>query len=501
MNNQYDVIVIGAGIGGLTAAAILAKNGKRVLVLEKNSTPGGYMVCFQKGKFKFDASLHLINGCNKNGPTYKILEKCGVTDKIQFLKPHYLYRSIFPDFDMRIPQSEPREYIAILTRCFPLECKGIKKLFKRMSFVTHNKQKLIYSKISSLLKMTLSSINYRVTSISKHETYQSLINNFLKDPRLKAAISQLWSYFGLPPSKLPISCFKDSYSFYRDGGYYPKGGSQAFLNTLQNTIKHYGGEIILNCEVREILINRNLAKGVKTNKGIEFIATDFISNIDARNTFLKLISSDYYPESFREKISQIEPSVSALQIYLGLNVDLREREIFDYEIFVNPNYDLEKQFKACIDNNIIEVPFIITIYSNLDDSVTKKGKTTMSIVMASGYDFWKNLPEDQYKNKKLEVANQLIKRAEQIIPNLSAYIEEMEVATPITMERYTGNYKGAIYGWSNIESQSGIKRLGFKNPYIKNIYLASAWTQSGGGVCGTMRAGERAAEEILGNKH
>jgi len=103
---MYDAIIIGSGLGGLSCGAYLAKNGWKVLVLEKHSLPGGYATSFKRGGFTFDAALHMINGVGKGQNTYKFLEWCGVGDKIEFLKLKYFMRFIFQDLDIRLPSGD-----------------------------------------------------------------------------------------------------------------------------------------------------------------------------------------------------------------------------------------------------------------------------------------------------------------------------------------------------------------------------------------------------------
>lgn len=496
MSKRYDCIIIGAGIGGLTAASILARNGKKVLVLEKNPKVGGYAVNFRRGDFNFDASLHMINGCNEGQPTYNILKKCGVTDKIKILAHPYISRTIFPDYDFRVPQANMAEYVNTLSQYFPEERKGIQRFFEEMRKVFIEVNIFIYSKVPFPVEIFYFPLKYPKLCKYVFLTFTSSMNKFLKNKKLKAMVFQFWMFAGTHPNKTSACfCLYPIYDYLNNGANYIKEGSQALSNAFLDVIIENGGEVLLNTEAEKIILEDRTVKGVATQKG-DYFSEVIISGMDAHKTFFELIGEGHIRRRFLIKLKKLEPATSFFVVYLGLKVDLRGKGISDYEIFYNSSYDLEEQFNASVNNDMEKTSLMLTVHSNIDRDSVPRGKSSMSISTLSGYGYWSNLNKNEYKEAKQRLANILIKRAEKVVPNLSDYIETIEIATPITMEEYTNNYKGSVLGFSQSVFQSGIWRLSQKTP-IKNLYLANAWTWLGGGISCTMYSGERVAEEIL----
>jgi len=181
---------------------------------------------------------------------------------------------------------------------------------------------------------------------------------------------------------------------------------------------------------------------------------------------------------------------------LGLNTNPRDFGVRDYTVFLNQGYDLNVQYKACLENDMNKIPIEISFHNLLEGNENSSRGYTMNIATVVGFDFWESFSRNEYIEKKKEMADILIKRAEAVFPNLTSYIERIEIATPRTIVKFTENYKGAIYGWSQIISQTGRKRMKQETP-IENFYLSSAWTEPAGGVTGVMQSGVMVASKIL----
>lgn len=501
MSEKYDVIIIGAGIGGLTAGAILSRNGKKVLVLEKNPVPGGYAVNFKRKGFTFEASLHLINGGSCGAAQY-ILKKCGIDSKIEFLKPRFLYRSIFPDFDIQIPQCNLSEFIEILSNKFPREKQNIYKLVKSIKDLALEVQQLRESIISEN-ESTYLPLEYKASSYYLHKSWGEITDIFLDSKELKGIFSQLWPFFGVPPKTLSAYYFAASlFDYIINGGYYLSRGSGSLSLALSDIIKTNSGKILFNAKVDKILLHNKQATGVKITSGEHFSGDTVISNIDLINTFSNLLSQEDVPMKFLKDIKEMKHSISAFEVHLGLNIDLNKRDDFDsdFEVFLNPSYDFDGQYSAALKNDMNNAPLALTFYSNIDKNLAPPQKSYISITALAGYDFWANCSEKEYKVNKENLADILIKRVESVVPGLSNLIELRDIATPLTMARYTGNYKGSVFGWEQNVAQSGINRTNNFTP-INKFYLVGAWTRPGAGIIGVMQSGERVAEQIMSRKN
>ncbi|MFC1576388.1 phytoene desaturase family protein [Candidatus Omnitrophota bacterium] len=489
MRSKYDIVVIGAGIGGLVSAAILAESGKKVLVIEKEPKPGGYLTEFRNEHFVFDVSLHLLNACSEGHFAYNILKECGITDEIKFLKPRFLYRSIFPDHDLKIPQSDLEGYKRLLIEHFPQEKRGIN------SFVNETSQ--IFEQINTHRSFT--SIMPAILPYLKNNC-ETAVSKYITDEKLKAIICQLWIYFGLPPSVLRAIDFCYPWIDYlKNGGYYVEKGSYAIVKALVKQIKKRGGDFLFNKSVDRVIVKDGLCCKVGFGKD-DISCNAVISNADLTKTVFGLVGSDAFRPENIKKLKAIEPSISAFEIFLGLDTDLKEKYRDDYEIFVNSDYDIEGQYQACLENKAKKAPFVITINSNVNRFSAPEGKSVITIIMLAGYKYWVSKSRNEYQDKKQQIANILIDRAVKVIPEMSGNIHTKVISTPITFKRYTYNSGGAIYGYAKTNHGRTIETRPNELGDVKNLYFASAWAKQGSGVTKVLRSADHVSKKILNNK-
>jgi len=501
---QFDAVIIGSGLGGLSCAAALARQGFKALVLEQHDKPGGYATSFKRpGGFEFDVSLHSTTVGERNG-LHNLIPGFPEITEVEFVPHPSLYRAIFPDHEIRVPNRNLPGYIDQLTKAFPDEKEGINALFDEMKQLTEELSRLMSG--AGNVDMSRFPIDFPHVVRFSGSTWGQIVDEKIKNPKLKGIISALWAYYGLPPSKLASIYYAfPTYGYLAAGGFYPKGRSQTISNALVSFIEARGGKVLLGSRVEKILVKDETAYGVRTADQKEYTGRVVVSNANAYDTFHSLLERDDHLKDYLARMDGFSASLSSFLIYLGLKRDLvHELKLTDAEVFYYSTYDMEAAYQASLNADLSNPGFGLMLYDILYPGYSPKGKNTISLITLQGYDHWKPYEaaywsgnKKEYRAEKERMADLLIRQAEKtILPGLSQAIEVKEIGTPLTNVRYTRNYRGAIYGWDQTLENSNPRRLPHTTP-IKNLYLAGAWTSPGGGYGGVIGSGLECFGEIM----
>ncbi len=458
---RYDAVVIGAGIGGLVCSAFLSKNGRKVLLVEQHFQPGGYCTAFKRKGFIFDAAVHHIGGCGRYSIVGRCLKELGM--EVEFFKLDPMDSLVFPDFSIDIP-AEIEDYISLLGRRYPSEKERVEEFFK------------------DFVKLYWAIINEATDSptLNKYKgiTYQEMLDNYFEDKELKRTLAGQWGYLGTPPEE--VSCIgmcQMLVNYLRDGAYYPRGGTQNFANGLVRNFTESGGETLLSATAEEILLEGSKAVGVKMEGGGEVLANTVVSNVDARQTFSRLIKEEL-SRPYSDRLKNMKESPSYFLLYLGLDPEI-DLKGFRRGFYHGPN----NQWKY------ISAPTMV------DGTLAPAGKQILNVV-ATIEESYEEVSD--WKALKDRLTQENIEYLDGLIPQLKKHIEVVEAATPRTLERYTLNSKGAAYGWAVTPEQMGSGRLDHRTP-VENLFLVGHWTNPGPGICAVVSSGWRVANLILRN--
>jgi len=502
MDKEHDVIVIGAGIAGLVAGNALIDAGKKVLIVERNSYPGGCASSFDRGGVRFDAAVHWISQAGEGGIVRQILTEFGLVDRVTFKKLPRPPRIMSEHYDLA-PGFGKESLVEEFSGKFPAEKAAIIKFWDEVEQTQEQLWRLIKEgpcREAALDKLLFNiSFPLKFGKIAKYHKKKAsdVIRGFFSDKEL-CSILEVMGIF--PDISFVHYAWFNSVALDGDA-YYPAGGIQSVPDALAERFVGKGGSIRYRAQANKVVVEKGRATGVELKDGGVLKAGRVISAGDAINTFLNMVGEDSLPKGFVAGLKGWKQSESFFYVYLLVNMDLYKMG-FDGSPIWYLRSDLDKRTFPMLGGDALG----IGMPSILDPSLAPPGKgivilgITASCTHMAGCAVKDAEGEDgrkMYKTVKEKIAQYLIDLADEAVPGLKENIVTKVVATPHTFERYTMNHKGASSGWSMAADAQ--HKLGIKTP-VKGLYLAGHWTMNPGGVPAAFVSGKMAAEECLKGK-
>jgi prolycopene isomerase len=491
---QYDVVVIGAGNGGLTAAAKLAQEGLNVLLLERHNIPGGAATSFCRGRFEFEVALHQLSGLGtpeKPGLLRMQLDKLGVMEDLEFVEISDLYHVATPDgFNITL-KTDRDETIAILKEKFTHEKDAIQNYFDLMAGYANDM-------IGALIFRDPQPSREKYPKLYKYalRNAKDILDDYFSDPLLKAVLSVYWGYIGVPPTRLAFAYLSMVLFQYMEfKPYHVKGGSQAISNAILNKFISNGGTARFSCGAKKIMVQNGQIKGVITDDGDEISADYVVSNISPIATYNHLMDPEHIPHDTVVEMKSRNLSASAFTLFIGFDCEPEQLGINESTNFLMTSTNISDGLLDRMQRlDIADELMVLSCYDVTDPDFSPAGTCQANVVTLKYGEPWLRIPPRQYHDVKFRCADAMLKRIYEIYPEAKNHIEEVEVGTPLTHMRYLGHPLGAIYGYEMLTKDSLFFQPGRHSP-INGLSFVGGWAGDNG-FEPTLRSGISAAKSI-----
>ncbi len=499
---EFDLIVIGSGTGGLSVAALLAKEGKRVLVLEQHYVIGGYTHAFQRQGYTWDVGLHYVGQVHIPGTLLNKTFRYITNENLKWEPLDDIYdRAVFGGQEYVFPRGR-QNLKDKLKEYFPAaeDKASIDKYFELLKAVGkvgtgYYAEKVIppfFAKIfGGLLRRKVLQFSDRTTL----EVLQGITNN----TKLIGVLTAQYGDYGLQPADSSFYMHAVLANHYMEGAGYPVGGAPRFAETVVPVIEEAGGAVVFRAAVQEVIVKDNTATGVTLADGTSIHAKTIISDAGVVNTFSSLLPEEVVQRhGLREQLAELTPSLAHMGLYVGIRESTESLNLPKCNYWIFPDqYDNAENQRGYTDF-LSPLPVSFASFPSAKDPEAEKthpGRTTAEVIILLPYDWFEKWEKTawskrgaEYEELKEQFAQRMLEELYRVAPQLKGKVDYYEVSSPVSTKHFSGHPKGEIYGAAHTPARFRQKFLKPHTP-VKNLYLTgqdAMIASISGGVMGGM---------------
>lgn len=490
-SNLKKIIIIGGGISGLSAGIYAQNAGFDSSIFEKNSIVGGECTGWDRRGYHIDGSIHWLTGSKEGTKLNLLWKEIGALSDVKVYQPEYFDCTIFDGNKIFLF----RDRTMLIEHLVAVSPNDEQEIVNLLSYCdVYSDFEPPYEKPLDLMKLSEKMIFFK--SMSKmgpvHNIFSKMTVKEYLETRFENLGIQLALQSLLPEHYKATDLFFMLGSFVSGNAGRPKGGSRAFSYRVAQKYKKLGGDILLSSDVDEIIIERGIAKGIKLTDGSLHYADYIISTCDAHISFDKLLRGKYNDKRFDIRYKDLNTYPLLSCVYLSFGVDL---DLSNYPIVVTMKTD----------------PFVfedkelcnLTFKHYCDEpTFSPEGQSIITVYFQAQYDWWQNkrMNVDDYKSEKVLLSNRVIDKIERQYSELKGKISVLDVATPITYERYCGAFKGSYMSFGDTPNAKHLNHNGIVRG-VKRLFLAGQWFMPPGGLPSAALTGKWAVDRILNNEN
>ncbi|MEJ2383680.1 MAG: NAD(P)/FAD-dependent oxidoreductase [Xanthomonadales bacterium] len=508
--DPYDVLVVGSGIGGLTAAACLARMGRKVCVLEQHYTAGGFTHAYEREGYDWDVGVHYIGDMGSPRTLGRRLFDYVTDGALTWAPMDARFDRIFlGDAHYDLVAGKP-DYRDALVAAFPGEEDAIDRYFGLMRSA---RQATRLATVQKMLPRWMGRITGawlgRGIPPAVYRTTREVLEDLTADQKLIAVLTGQWGDCGLPPARSSFLIHSLIAQHYLHGGYYPVGGAAQIARTIIPVIRAAGGEVFTYAEVQRIRVGRKGVEGVAMADGHSIDAPVVISDAGVFNTFERLLDDDVpQKKDYVERLRRVRPSMASVCLYIGLRATAAELGLPKTNFWIYPSEHYERELDALASGPEATPPLIYISFPSAKDPDFERrhpGRATIEIVAPGPYAWFERWAGttwgqrgDDYEALKARISERLLEALYEKLPQLRGQVDFHELSTPLSTDWFCRYPRGEIYGLDHDPERFAQDWLRPKTE-IPGLYLAGQDVVSCG-VVGAMVGGLLAAVQLGGLK-